>query len=222
MLVFCLDTTSKHAHIGVYDSSQRKVLGSTSWDSPQSLSETLLEQTSLLFTHLNLNKRDIQGVLTNIGPGSFTGIRVSLNFARAWASSQPLVCHGVSQLEALAWQFKAHNNLPFIALSFAFRDIFYFERYTWNSNEKLPIGLLAATSAPLKEIQEKFPEDQLICLEREASQIGKATAFTVTSDILGEIWDSKYSRDKIGAWQQLLPFYIRQSEPEEKLNLMKK
>lgn len=49
-----------------------------------------------------LTTRDVQGVAVSLGPGSFTGLRIGLGFAKgiAFAGGVPLV--GVSTLEALA------------------------------------------------------------------------------------------------------------------------
>lgn len=57
--------------------------------------------------------RDIDLIGCDIGPGSYTGLRVGLAYARTmgWALSKPLV--GIVSLDALARQYaRAHPNLP--------------------------------------------------------------------------------------------------------------
>lgn len=63
---------------------------------------TIPALTAEVLAQAGLTMRDVRGIGVSIGPGSFTGLRIGLGFAKgiAFAAGVPLV--GVSTLEALA------------------------------------------------------------------------------------------------------------------------
>lgn len=63
----------------------------------------------------NLTPKDVEAVGTNIGPGSFTGIRACTTVARIMAQQLDIPAVGVSSLEILA-ELAPENKLPAIAL----------------------------------------------------------------------------------------------------------
>lgn len=64
--------------------------------------ETLFEMLSTVLTRAGLEKRAVNGIAVNIGPGSFTGVRVGLSVAKGLAHSLSIPIAGVSAYEALA------------------------------------------------------------------------------------------------------------------------
>jgi len=64
--------------------------------------ETLFEMLSAVLTQAGLEKRAVNGIAVNIGPGSFTGVRVGLSAAKGLAYSMSVPIAGVSAYEALA------------------------------------------------------------------------------------------------------------------------
>ena len=63
----------------------------------------------------NLTPKDIEAIGTNIGPGSFTGIRACTTVARMMAQQLDIPAVGVSSLEILS-QLAPANTLPLVAL----------------------------------------------------------------------------------------------------------
>lgn len=65
-------------------------------------SRTLLPTVSVLLTQAGLTPQDLGLIVADIGPGSFTGLRIGLSAAKglAWALNKPLV--GVHSLDVLA------------------------------------------------------------------------------------------------------------------------
>lgn len=58
------------------------------------------------FTKSNLSLNDIDLIVCDIGPGSFTGIRIGIATSKAFHDSLNIPCIGVSSLEALACNTK--------------------------------------------------------------------------------------------------------------------
>ena len=68
-------------------------------------SETLMPLIKQLLEESNLTLKDIDLLVSDIGPGSFTGIRIGISTIKAFCdvTSQPNV--GISSLEALAYSY---------------------------------------------------------------------------------------------------------------------
>ncbi len=63
---------------------------------------------SLLKNH-HIRPQDLYGLAVSIGPGSYTGVRVGVMSAKAFAFAAPCCLTGVSSLAALAQTALAHN-----------------------------------------------------------------------------------------------------------------
>ena len=70
--------------------------------------------------------RDIGKVAVTVGPGSFTGLRVGLAFAKAFALARGVPCVGVGTLEALA---TAHPEGDVVAVIAAPHERVYLQRF---------------------------------------------------------------------------------------------
>lgn len=64
--------------------------------------ERLAPMVKEVMAHAGVRFGDLERIAVTTGPGSFTGVRVGLSFARALALSLGRPCIGVSTLEALA------------------------------------------------------------------------------------------------------------------------
>lgn len=106
-----IETTSGDLGLGVYEeasSGQLRVVGEFSKVAVAQQAELLVPTLNRL---LKKKKSDIGAIAVDIGPGSFTGVRVGLAAGRtiAHALSIPLV--GVCSLEAMAEQAPARASL---------------------------------------------------------------------------------------------------------------
>ena len=69
-------------------------------------SETLMPLIDGLFRTANLKLSDIDAIACDVGPGSFTGIRIGISSVKAIAESLSIPVIGVSSLEALAYNIQ--------------------------------------------------------------------------------------------------------------------
>jgi len=74
--------------------------------------ESLASQVAELLAECGLNLRDLAAIAVGIGPGSFTGLRISLSYAKGIASAGVCGVVGVSSLDAVALCAATHANLP--------------------------------------------------------------------------------------------------------------
>ena len=151
----------------------------------------------------NLKPQDIDLITTNIGPGSFTGIRVGLTVARAFAQSINAKTVGVNSLELIS---KAYG-LPAITILDARKN----KAYTGNDNfvklEELEnlknlinnfSGKIIADTKMTEYLAQQGIET--INFENENIDYGK---------ILLKIAKQKYTNGEFTQWQGLKPLYIQ-------------
>lgn len=102
VLVLSLDTSSPSGSIAVL--SEDRLVGVISTQTDETYSSRIFRQLEFLLAELQLKPDSFDLFAVNAGPGSFTGLRVGLTTAKAWAEafSRPVV--PVSGLEAVAIQ----------------------------------------------------------------------------------------------------------------------
>lgn len=94
--------------------------------------QTLVSEVDRVLRDLGLHPSDIKTVAVSIGPGSFTGLRVGLVFAKtlAWLNQAQLVA--VDSLQAIAQQVPSEIETV-TALSDAQRGEFFAGNYRWDA-----------------------------------------------------------------------------------------
>ena len=94
-LILAFDTATERATSALVDDGE--VLGER-----VSRTATLLADVDALVRQAGAHPRDLSGLAVGTGPGSFTGIRIGLAFARGLALALDVPAAGVSTLDALA------------------------------------------------------------------------------------------------------------------------
>lgn len=102
MLILALDTASPSGSLAVLRGE--KVIGVVATDMSETYSSRMFRQLDFLLAELRLAHDAFDLLAVNAGPGSFTGLRVGLTAAKAWAEvyGKPVV--PVSGLQAVAEQ----------------------------------------------------------------------------------------------------------------------
>ena len=150
---------------------------------------------------LNLTPKDIDMIATDIGPGSFTGIRACTTVARVLAQQLDIKAIGVSSLEILS-KILGGNDL--VAL-----DARKNKAYIYDGDIKGAIEL--------EQVDELVKGRTLITdnslLERFSQFTDKAVSYQVSDYPLGEIlanlaYEKAIDNDKTD-WRKLKPLYIQ-------------
>ncbi|MCZ8271422.1 MAG: tRNA (adenosine(37)-N6)-threonylcarbamoyltransferase complex dimerization subunit type 1 TsaB [Beijerinckiaceae bacterium] len=102
MRVLALDTALGATSVAVYDSETSRVLAEGSEAMARGHAEALLPMVDRVLKETGLGFSQIDRYASTIGPGSFTGIRIGIAAARAFALAHRKPVVGVSTLAAFA------------------------------------------------------------------------------------------------------------------------
>lgn len=88
MYILTLKTDNPVAEIAVYKGET--CLARRQWQAHRALAETIHATIAAELNTHKLDWNDMQGLVVYQGPGSFTGLRIGLSVANAWAASYQL------------------------------------------------------------------------------------------------------------------------------------
>jgi len=91
-MILYLNTIDKIAKIRLYD-GKFKLIDELSFDGSFILSEELVQKIDFLLKNNNFSKKDLTQIAVNIGPGSYTGVRIGVTTANsiAFALNLPII-----------------------------------------------------------------------------------------------------------------------------------
>lgn len=104
MKILSIDTSSKICEVAILEDGT--LLKEISQDNGLSHSEKLMPIIKKALKSENLALKDIDLIVCDKGPGSFTGIRIGVATTKAFSDSLNIKTVGISSLEALAYNVK--------------------------------------------------------------------------------------------------------------------
>jgi len=148
MIVLALDTCLNACSVAVADGET--LLASASEVMARGHQERLAPMAERVMADAGLAFAELERIGVTVGPGSFTGLRVGLAFAKGLASALAIPAVGVGVLEALAAH--AGGGLVFAALD-ARRDQLYLQAFEDGrplmAPDVLPLGTATARLAEI-------------------------------------------------------------------------
>ena len=177
-MILCLDTSS--LAINIFLVENKKIV----------FQSNKKGKSQYLFEHLPENLRQVSQVVVGTGPGSFTGLRVGITFAKVFCSIQKIPLSGVNSLDS----FQNPESLPIYSRSRSG------EVYEFNSQTKI-----------LKIIKEEDCVSQFVGpLNLEKSDCLDPVLFSPDPFLM--ISKADFTQD----WNLIKPNYTRGSYAEEK------
>lgn len=153
-----------------------------------------------------LTAQNVDLIATNIGPGSFTGIRACTTVARVFAQAANIKATGVSSLEILS-RINKGDMKTLVALD-ARKEMAYAAIY---DNTKETLAPKAILLDELKEIIAK--DEYFIVTDNKLQPILGGISYQNQDDDLGkylmQIANEKITAGTDADWQKLLPLYIQ-------------
>lgn len=241
MKILSIDTASNICGVSILENN--KLICTLDTNTGRTHSENLMPIIETAFKQNNLTLKDIDLIVCDIGPGSFTGIRIGVSTAKAFQDSLSIPCVGISSLESLAYNISNDKNKYICSIMDCKNNNCYFALYE-NRNGILETLIepqaetIEATLAILKSYCEDNLEDVSISFVGDGSEIYQ-------NQIKETFISTKFASQKLNIldsyhlglaglehynsgcnFQEVLPLYLKkpqaQRQLEEKLNSNKK
>ena len=212
MKILCIETSSKICGVAVLEDT--KLIKKQNLNNGLTHSETLMPLIKEILDDANLRLKDIDLLVCDIGPGSFTGIRIGIATVKAFADSLNIPCVGISSLEALAYSIK--NDGIICSTIDCRNDNCYFALYSLkdNSYEVLEIPSAKSDDEVRNLLDTKYSEKTIQFIGDGLEE--KSTSFEIDVENLGIAGYKKYiANNKLG--EEILPMYLKKSQAERLL-----
>ena len=154
-------------------------------DSAGNHSENIIVQIDNLLQSNGLNLDAVDALSINIGPGSFTGLRIGMAAVAALSQAKSIPITGFNAFEAIAHDLKSHNG-DFLAVIPCRGDEFYCAHYQAAPGRVELIGVYQIID--IKKYPEPLENLRLIGSGAEKFY-GKVAEDTRSKVVLDENWD---------------------------------
>ena len=104
MKILAVDTSSKLCSVAILE--DKNLIKKLELDNGLTHSETLMPLIQQILNKCSLSLNNINLLVSDIGPGSFTGIRIGVSSCKAFSDSLNIPCVGISSLEVLAYNIQ--------------------------------------------------------------------------------------------------------------------
>lgn len=221
MKILSIDTASNLCTVAVLEN--KCCLSELIVDDARNHSEKIMPVIEQVLKETNLNLYDIDLIVCDKGPGSFTGIRIGVGTVLAFRDSLNINCIGISSLETLAY----NTNMDGLVCSLidAKNDNVYYGLFKFENNEISQIGNLEFKN--IKEIisllkqyksQITFVGDGSITHKEYLQSNFKNCIFCNKNNLSSfSLGIAGYNTYKKGMQNSIMPLYLRKSQAERAL-----
>lgn len=207
MVLLAVETTSPTGSLCLSKIGQDLThLTTKTWTKKSSHSEIITLELQDALHQARLELTDITHFAVDAGPGSFTGIRVGVNFIRTLAYALDKNVRILNSLEILARQEMIQPQRAIIAIP-AIQNYFYAQAFTLEKGRVIGMG------SP--QSQTKVELDALLA-RTNAEKIIYPTDVP-RAETLAQLVFENSEKSLFSGWKDVLPLYVRKSEAEEKL-----
>ena len=221
MKILSIDTSSNLCAVAVLDNTnliKENILNDT-----KNHSERIMPIIAQTLEESNLKLTDIDLIVCDKGPGSFTGIRIGVATVMSFVDSLKIPAIGITSLEALAYNVLLNEEKPSFICSLidAKNNNLYFELYSTLAN--VPSSVIPAECMNINDLIDLLKKYKNICFVGDGSSVHKelltenlpTATFSSYNDIssysLGIAGLNAYNS---GRKDDLLPVYLRKSQAE--------
>lgn len=222
MLILGLETSTQRSSVAVVD--RDRVLASASLGVPRRHGEFLAPAIRFCLDQAGLDADRVTGVAVGLGPGLFTGLRVGIATAQAFAAARQLPVVGLSGLDVLAFQERYVDRLICAVIDARRGELFW----AWyrpapggvQREGELQLGTIDTLVADLTAVGEEClvlgdgalrHRDRLEAAEGRIRVAGPDVAWPDAAD-LAELSVPRFLREQTCQPLDLQPIYLRDAD----------
>ena len=202
MNILCIDTAFQTANLVLHTSSKntmKKIEGRHS-------ETTLLEIEKMLIEN-NLSPQDIDVICVNVGPGSFTGIRVGIALVKGFSVvNKKLKFIKVNSMELIAKEFNSKND--FYTILNALGGRYFVAKFVNGEMVENP------------NLKSEIPDGETVGVISENLENVKYK-IDISCNSFYNLCKEKIETEKFCSSCELIPMYLRLSQAEENLQGVK-
>jgi tRNA threonylcarbamoyl adenosine modification protein YeaZ len=210
----CVNTSFNTCSINLA-SEEKNIICNEDKNNPPSDVISILVKESLKSASLKMN--DISGIITILGPGNYTSIRVGIAFSLGLSKSKSIPIYGISALEAISISQSRilKKNESLLVSVKAVKDEFFFQVFNYLSEP-----LSKPIKSKLSDIEELLSNRDLILIGPGSSEIKGLI------DIKNKIIEVKdyidyqkvltHIRKKSDQYNNIVPLYLSDPLAEKK------
>lgn len=204
-LILSIDTSSSYLGIGL-SSNKSNILVFNLYK--KNIHDKLLTKyISDLLNDLDILIQDLSAIAVNIGPGSFTGLRVGISFVKALTLDEKPQIIAVSSTENYAYQLRNMNKIIKIFLN-SHSNFYYYQSF----NEKFE----SINDCKLVDINDfEFQSKSDYFLVTDKSDLESDISLNKI-EYLMELSRFKFNNSLFTSNDQLIPNYVQDFKPKGK------
>ncbi len=222
MKILSIDTSSNLCAVAVLENAN--LIKENILDDTKNHSEKIMPVIAQTLEEVNLKLKDIDLIVCDKGPGSFTGIRIGVATVMSFVDSLKMPAIGITSLESLAYNvlLNEHQKPSFIcSLVDAKNNNVYFELYSTKSG--VPLSILEPNCVNINDLIYTLKNYDNICFVGDGAVAHqtllnsnfKTASFSTHNQIssysLGIAGLNAYNSNRK---DDLLPVYLRKSQAE--------
>lgn len=212
MKILCVDTSSNLCSVAILEDN--KLIKKIELNNGLTHSETLMPLIKEILDECNLSLKNIDLLVSDIGPGSFTGIRIGVSTIKAFSDSLNIPCVGINSLEVLAYNVKT-NGLICSTIDCK-NDNCYFALFELINDDYMILEEPCSKSVTeVLELLETKYHTQKINFVGDGLPL-KSTNLNLNIQNLGLAGYNKFLKNKL-IGEDVLPLYLKKPQAQKQL-----
>ena len=219
-MLLAIDTSSRQVSIALYEGNQ--VLCEFTWNSRDYHTVELAPAVEEIFSRSDVQVSELGAIAVATGPGSFTGLRIGLAFAKGLSLALRIPLIGVPTLDILAVAQPISQSL-LIAVLRAGRDRLAVGYYRVSNGRWISDGSFSAMT--IDELNQQIQSPSILCGEftpEEVNLLARRYQNVILASpaqslrrasFLAEIGWQRWQTNDIDDPISLSPFYLHYNDP---------
>lgn len=218
--ILCIDTSSNLCSVAILENTT--LINKLELNNGLTHSETLMPLIKKILNNSKISLKDIDLLAVDIGPGSFTGLRIGIATVKAFSDSLNIPCIGISSLEILAYNIKKDGII--CSTIDCKNNNCYFALYELNSNNYTILEEPQANSIEniINLINSKYANKSINYVGNGIKNETNSNYLDIEN--LGIAAFKKFNNNCIN--KNILPLYLKkpqaQQQLEEKMKILNK